>query len=232
MEATLFIYNLQRSVKAAQRFVHILRTGGPRAAWKATRDRLTDHTVSDAFDERHDVETARKVSLFELDIQSQNEAAGFRYQPSPAEACEGLLSSLPIDYENYSFLDLGAGKGRVLLIASRFHFRRIIGVEFAKELVEIAKRNIERSRCTAEVVHADAAEYQFPADNLVVYLYNPFGPEVLRPVLRSLQEVSKDHEVYILYLNAENSTCVEEFATKFRELPDGKVFRFEQQPTT
>jgi predicted RNA methylase len=217
----------RRKLKAAQRSIQILRTRGLRAVIQAARDRF-DRTALDAFDEQNNVETAGKVSLFELNISSQNESAGFRYQPSPAEICDAMFASLPIRHENYIFLDVGAGKGRALLIASRFPFKRVIGVEFAKELVEIARRNILRSGCRAEVVHADAAEYMFPDDNLVVYLYNPFGPEVLRPVLKSLQKISKNHDVYVLYLHAESALCVEEFATKLREFPDAKVYRFEQ----
>jgi predicted RNA methylase len=198
--------------------------------WIATarkvRDRLSKSRRADAFDEQYRVETAREVSLFRLDIASRHESVGTRYQPSPREVCDQLLASLPIRYEDFTFVDLGAGKGRVLLVGSRFPFRRLIGVEFAMELVETARENIERFHSRAEMVHADAADYRFPSDNLVVYLYNPFGPEVLRPVLRSLREISRRHEVYVLYLNPKNASYVEEFANQIYELPDAKVYRF------
>ncbi len=135
---------------------------------------------------------------------------------------------MPIRYEDFTFIDLGAGKGRVLLVASRFPFKRLIGVEFARELVETARRNIERFGCRAEVVHADAADYRFPSENLVVYLYNPFGPEVLRPVLSYLREISTGREVYLVYLNPKNSSCVEEFAREIYKLAGAKVYHFEQ----
>ena len=51
------------------------------------------------------------------------------------------------------------------MLASRFLFKRLIGVEFALALVETARRNFKRFGCTAEVVHADAA-YRFPHDDL------------------------------------------------------------------
>ncbi len=196
------------------------------ATARTVRDHLGKSRRADAFDELYRVETAREVSLFQLDIASRHESVGIHYQPSPREVCDKLLASLPIHYEHFTFIDLGAGKGRVLLVGSRFPFRRLIGVEFARELVETARQNIERFHSRAEMVHADAADYQFPSDNLVVYLYNPFGPEVLRPVLRSLQEISRRHEVYVLYLNPENASYVEEFANQIYELSGAKVYRF------
>lgn len=92
--------------------------------------------------------------------------------------------------------------------------------------METARQNIERFHSRAEIVHADAADYRFPLDNLVVYLYNPFGPDVLRPVLHSLREISRRREVYVLYLNPKNASYVEEFANQIYELPDAKVYRF------
>jgi predicted RNA methylase len=182
--------------------------------------------LADPFDEQYRVETAGEISLFQLDIASRHESAATNYQPSPWEVCGELLASLPIYYEDFTFIDLGAGKGRVLLVGSRFPFKRIIGVEFARELVQTARRNIESFGCRAEVVHGDAADYRFPFDNLVVYMYNPFGPEVLRPVLGSLREISAGREVYLLYLNPKNGSYVEEFAHEIYELAGAKVYHF------
>jgi hypothetical protein len=88
--------------------------------------------------------------------------------------------------------------------------------------------NIQKFGCRTEVVHADAAEYKFPSENLVVYLYNPFGPEVLRPVLRSLREISTSREVYLLYLNPKNSSCVDEVANEIDQVAGAKVYYFER----
>ncbi len=115
------------------------------------------------------------------------------------------------------------------MIASRLFFKRIIGVEFARELVAIACRNLEQFGCKAEIVHTDAADYEFPAENLVVYLYNPFGPEVLRPVLSRLQKISTNHEIYLLYVNPRNRECVEEFAPEIATRSGAKVYRFERR---
>ena len=75
-----------------------------------------------------------------------------RYQPSDPDDFRSLVEALPFDLTDYVFVDLGSGKGRILLLASRYPFRGVVGVEFAHELNEVAERNIalsanHRRRC-------------------------------------------------------------------------------------
>ena len=106
-------------------------------------------------------------------------------------------------------IDLGSGMGRaVILAAKRYPFRRIVGVEIAPELHEIALRNIERNRrrlrCQQiELVNADVLDYPIPDDVTVVYLYNPFTGPIFDHVVAEIER-SVDHsprEVRIIYLN-------------------------------
>lgn len=89
------------------------------------------------------------------------------------------------------FIDFGAGKGRVVYQAARYPFARVIGVEIAPDLAEVARRNIERNRrrlsCpNVEIVTADAAKYGVPDDVTVAYLYHPFAGATFRTVVDSL----------------------------------------------
>ncbi len=82
---------------------------------------------------------------------------------------------------DFTFIDLGCGKGRVLLMASDYPFKRIIGVEFMPDLARAAQKNIagysnDRQQCRQiEAVCMDARDFQFPSGPLVVYLFNPFS---------------------------------------------------------
>lgn len=213
--------------RAIRKIAQVLRNEGLREVLRRIKRRLEIDGRPDSFDVEYAVDTTAAKSLFDLDINSPHESTGVGYHASPVEVCRELLESLPIRYEEFTFVDLGAGKGRVLLIASRFSFKRIIGVEFARELVETARENIRRFGSPAEIVHEDVARYTFPCDNLAVYLYNPFGPVVLRSVLNSLREISRaGREVYLLYLNPKHSSCVEEFARETRDLLGAKVYLF------
>lgn len=76
------------------------------------------------------------------------------------------------------FIELGAGKGRVLCQAARYPFRRVIGVDISPQLIDIARENIERRRdrlrCQdVELVVADLATFDIPDEVTVAYLYHP-----------------------------------------------------------
>ncbi|MGH9469890.1 MAG: class I SAM-dependent methyltransferase [Terriglobia bacterium] len=151
------------------------------------------HFRSHYFDWRHGVETAAKTSFNHLKIDSSNaQYGGGLYEAVGIKAARNALR-LDIDHRKYAFVDFGSGKGRVLLLASEYPYRRIIGVEFAEELHQAALRNIRKyrsrhRRCSAiESIHADAAEFQIPATPLVLHFFNPFGPPVMSRVLANIQ---------------------------------------------
>ena len=135
--------------------------------------------------------------------------SGGQYQPSEPELFHQILQAVPVESEGFTFIDLGSGKGRTLLMASDYPFRRIIGVELLAELDAIARENIARYRgenqkCFALESHAgDAREFQFPAEPTVLYLFNPFPEHVLRTVLGNLHESLKasPREVVVIYHN-------------------------------
>jgi predicted RNA methylase len=221
------IVPISRVQKAGQSALYVVRTQGPSALVRRVwRQIVGGPPRQDAFDVQYGVDTSGEISLYQLNISSPNASAGTRYQASPAGACRSALKLLPINPREFVFVDLGAGKGRVLLVASEFAFTRVIGVEFAEELVEVARQNLTRLGCRAEVVHSDATQYHFPAHNLVVYLYNPFRPEILRHVLESLHNLARTHEVYLVYLNPEYADCVSHYASEIRSIDNAKLYRF------
>jgi SAM-dependent methyltransferase len=120
--------------------------------------------------------------------------------------------------EELVFVDLGSGKGRPVLVASEFPFRRVIGVEFAKQLHDIATRNGRRyvsstQRCRDVLfVHGDAIDYRFDEVPTVVFMFNPFRPAVLAPVLRNLQKSieSSPRDVILLYASPYYGRLVEQ----------------------
>lgn len=58
------------------------------------------------------------------------------------ECWRGTLSGWKI--EDYTFIDLGCGKGRVLLLASQSPFRFVRGIELHPRLARVARRNIRK----------------------------------------------------------------------------------------
>jgi SAM-dependent methyltransferase len=155
-----------------------------------------------AWDLIHRVDTCGDVPLATLDFQNKNKTAGLEYQSHhPRIIREGLMS-LPIRYQDYTFVDFGCGKGRVLLVASEFPFRKIIGLEFAPQLAEAARKNLKTYRARnrkcfeIEAITADATEYQLAHEPQVLYFYSPFAPPVMDQIAqnieKSLQESPRD----------------------------------------
>lgn len=181
------------------------------------------------FDRRYGTDTDGIVRLGALRIESPNRDLGVRYQPSDPDDFRSLVAALPVDPKDYVFVDLGSGKGRVLLLASEFPFRRVVGVEFAAELNEIAERNLALSsvhrRCDDVcTVTADAADYALPEEPVVLYLYNPFAPEVLRRHLKrnSASLESRSQPLYVILTGARELVEVLE-AAGFERLRAGGV---------
>jgi len=119
---------------------------------------------------------------------------GYAYLPARARNVRRLLRSLPLgDVRQYTFIDMGSGKGRSLFIAAELAFRAVVGVEHSAALHHVAEANLRKLRASAgvrsrvQLVYGDAGVYEFPAGNVVLFLFNPFGPEVMGRVLSNLQ---------------------------------------------
>lgn len=136
------------------------------------------------------------------------------YQPTEptlfGEMIESLMQVAPkINLSEFTFIDIGSGKGRVLLMASQYPFRRILGIELLPELHRAAKENIgkyksDSQQCFAiDCVLADAAEFDLPAEPTVLYLFNPLPESGLISMLNRLEDSLRQNPrlVFVLYHN-------------------------------
>jgi SAM-dependent methyltransferase len=146
-----------------------------------------------AWDLIHRVDTCGDIPLLDLNFESENKTPGLEYQSHHPAIIRAALGSLEIRYQDYSFVDIGCGKGRVLLVASEFPFHKIIGIEFVPQLAEQARRNLKTYRarnrkCFAiEAITADATEYELAPEPQVLYFYSPFSKSVLAKVLDNVE---------------------------------------------
>ncbi len=126
-------------------------------------------------------------------------------QPSCLRAA---LSFLAEDIRGATFVDLGCGKGRAMVVASEYPFEAIMGVEMSPRLCGIARRNmaalqpIKKLRVAPDVVCGDALAFGYPPGALVVFLYHSFGLPILRDVLDKLESLPRTgQEVFLIYEN-------------------------------
>ena len=160
------------------------------------------------FDIKYGTDTSGTVRPENMAIAVERMIHANRYQTAIVEVFSDILNSMPIPHEEFLFIDLGSGKGRALLLASKFPFKKIIGVELSDDLHGTACRNIqlyrdEMQRCfSIESICKDVVDYEIPDRNIVFYLFNPFDAHVTDTVLRKL-EISirnSQRDIYIAYL--------------------------------
>jgi predicted RNA methylase len=187
------------------------------------------------FDAVHGVTTEALVFLGELDPDAIGPSLEFatHYEPTPVAEAEALLDASTLHPEQATFVDVGAGMGRVVLLAARRSFRRVLGIEISPALVEIARDNIasahgaQRAAKDVRVVAADAASFTFPRGDLVVYLYNPFRAPVLERMLINLLAADDAREIVLLYHTAVEHETIDG-AARFEVVADlgfGLVYR-------
>jgi SAM-dependent methyltransferase len=171
---------------------------------------------ADAFDDQYGTETRGIRDIASLDIVSSTAARyAVRYDPSSAEWVRVQLEELPINHSDFAFVDFGSGKGRVLLVAAAFPFKEVIGIEFSRELHEIAVENIARFPTSAVRARAmrsicgDAASVEISQSDLVCYFYNPFGAPVMEAVAARLiaHHQRFGHRIIVIYLHPRHREC-------------------------
>lgn len=168
----------------------------PKPEWLKKKER-----VDREFDASYGVDTGGYTYLRSLKISSPNRQNGHSHIAADPEEFAAAIAALDVDLSRFTFIDLGSGKGRALMLASEYPFECIIGVEFAESLVEIARRNIKDSRI--ETLYADVTEYELPPVPTILFLYNPFGEAIMDVVAQrtAASLVKSPRELLVLYLN-------------------------------
>jgi SAM-dependent methyltransferase len=156
------------------------------------------HKSYRSFDEFYGTDTTY-VAVENLQIDSANKEHGHPYEPMPMRLFEKLLKRMKVRYEDYVFLDLGSGKGRTLLLASNYPFKKVTGVEYSLYLHKVALKNIAQyksrhQRCfNVESVHMDATEYTFPLEPTILFFFNPFDEKIMRTVMTKIRKSLDRH---------------------------------------
>lgn len=190
-----------------------VRAGGARAALVHAVRVLSFRLVLAPFDRNLDrligADTASRVEVEDLDSAGPNRRSSAAYAPSRGRLLSFLLRDVRQDFPRCTFIDVGSGKGRILCAASLLGFRRVIGLELSPSLHREAVRNIRAWLDRADPpcrdissIEGDATQFEFPQENLVLYLYNPFGPDVLEKMVENLRHSwDRKSRVHLVYYN-------------------------------
>lgn len=170
------------------------------------RRRMREH---EAFDLKFGIDTQMRVRVSDLETSASGARFANRYEGTPIAPLRKILRRLKVDRRRFTFIDLGSGKGRVLILAAQYPFKSVIGVEFSKQLHDIALANIQRYAAqqlnfTTPVlsVNCDAADYDFSKIGAkIVFCYNPFEASLMNCVIDKLRSsCNQTEETIIIYL--------------------------------
>jgi SAM-dependent methyltransferase len=119
------------------------------------------------------------------------------YVPTSPSLFRRIVRQSGVDPKQFTFIDLGCGKGRVLIAAADYPFLEIVGVELDSHLYETATDNLQRFRRTGaispvRIVQADARFADLPSGNLFIFMYSPFRGPIFDHVAKRLAKIATD----------------------------------------
>jgi SAM-dependent methyltransferase len=209
-------------MRSLAKLLHTLHIHGLAAAFSRLRNRIAPKPVPPhPFDLLHGTDTGGLIH--EVASGHPSAAHSTAYWGTAPSLLRGALArwavTLPagLTPADYTFLDVGSGKGRVLMLASELPFRRILGVELDPGLVAIAHANLALwSRtphpCTRlETLATDILDLPLPSGPLLIYLFNPFNQSLMQNFADYLQDelLKRDIGIDILYTRPDHASILE-----------------------
>lgn len=187
---------------------------------------LHENVLDSAIERLFFVPTKGRVALDGLTVQGNNRARGHDYRPSPHYVFKWVLSAVDEgDIQRLNFVDYGAGKGRVLLLACQYPFAAVGGIEFAEELHDNAIMNIaqfprSRMKCRDVECALDDVANIAPLDGEAIhYFFNPFSTEIFAGVLNGIVAAyhARPQRIYVILIDMDAAELMHKTGV-FREV--------------
>ena len=171
------------------------------------------------FDRTHRVDTGGLIYADGLSTGHEHDihSAGY-YATAPSlfrgamERWGAPLQESSFRLTDYAFVDIGCGKGRVVLLASEYAFREVVGVELNPHLASMARRNLNRwmrgrRACrNVRIIHGDALSFPLPDGPVVLFFFNSFEEEMVRRWVGKLAEAAaaRPATIDVIYMHPEH----------------------------
>jgi SAM-dependent methyltransferase len=187
------------------------------ALQRPTRAEAVPKPWQHPFDERYGVDTGGLIGSEDLRSGHQHDVFNTAYYGMAPSRFRWIVeywiaddSHRPLD--NYSFVDLGCGKGRAVMMASEFSFRQALGVELHPGLAKIARSNLtrwktaKRNLCPMQILCQEATEFIFPPGPCLLYLFNPFAAPVVKRLVERIEVefAGRPGDLDLIYFNPES----------------------------
>lgn len=189
----------------------------PALIWKNITFLFSAERADERYDKRLGIDTAGYIESSEIGVSAVTGEPIQPYGPTPPDIAKFLIEQIAERARGFTFIDIGSGKGRILLIAAEFSFCKIIGIEYSPDLSEIAANNVRsfsagRPGLTPiELATGDATQIPLPDGPLVLYLYNSLGPKALQDFMQMVKAeyLRSPRKIICIYYNAAHPTAFE-----------------------
>lgn len=188
--------------------------------WRLLRARSIAHlrrttAPDDDFDRTYGTDTAESLTPSEAAITGEAAQHAWTYTPIASADFHRMIADLGLAREalsGYTFIDLGSGKGRAVLLAATYPFQRVVGVEMSPLLHQAALRNAARFQARRpeappiEFSCQDATTFAWPETPLVLYFFHPFDTTIMAQVSAHLRQAVQrmPRPVLLLYNHGVN----------------------------
>jgi hypothetical protein len=191
------------------------------------------HCIFDSWqDRRLAIDASGLHEQEQLASSGPNARYSYVYLGTPHLVIDLAFRRFNVDPSRFTFVDLGSGKGRVVVRAATRPFKRVEGVELSPKMHNVALENVHNANVAGKlrspvfVRNEDVLKYDIPETPLVLFFFNSFQRVALNKFLDKLQQSLRDRprECYFVYVNPRNGDCVEE-RTLMRAVPISRLMR-------
>jgi len=216
------------------RLLHLMRHVGdplslPHLIWKNVTFPFSPQGAEFRYDRRMGIDTAGYIETLDLGLSAEDAERGMPYGATPPRIAKFLIEKIASRTRDFTFVDVGSGKGRVLLIAAGYPFHRVVGFELSRMLNDVAAENVRQfvarnpNAAPITLVTGDAARLPLPDGPLVLFLFNSLGPEAVKDFAASVKAsyLAAPRKIICIYYNTAHPAAFEEIGIfPLRELLD------------
>jgi SAM-dependent methyltransferase len=159
-------------------------------------------------EKKYNIHTVKINDLTNEKIGSHNLLHASIYQGSNYYLLQKAFEYLKNEVPNGSVVDFGSGKGRILVVAAHYGYKKITGIEFSDSLCAEAENNIAKiksgfAHTDFQIICDDAVNYAIKNEDSLFFFFNPFDEtvmlQVVKNILFSLKQ--KPRKVFVVYIN-------------------------------
>ncbi len=182
-------------------FFYLLCNWGPKIALFSLKEEIRG-------ERKYKINTTDFHNLSGLKIKGKHLHQATEYMPVNYRLLETLLQQMPPEAKKGSFTDVGCGKGRALCVAAHYGFKKLEGIDFAKELAGAAEANLAATKILYpelkyNVRWEDLDDFSVKDDTTCIFIFNPFGEKLIRKLMQKIQlsKAGTRQPLYVIYVS-------------------------------